>query len=882
MIFSQMAERSMSWALVLGTCAGIAAAPASARRAPKLPYTDVSLPAKSRAADLVKRMTIDEKASQLVNHARAIPRLGVPAYDWWSEALHGVAVKGTTEFPEPIGLAATFDPAAVHQMAEDIGVEGRIKHAQDVRAGHSTTFEGLDFWAPNVNIFRDPRWGRGQETYGEDPFLTGQMAVAYVTGLQGSDPNYYRAIATPKHFAVHSGPEPTRHFADVDVSKHDMEDTYLPAFRAAVVDGHAGSVMCAYNSINGEPACANQFLMQHMLRGAWHFGGYVVSDCGAVRDIFEGHRYRTSQPEASAISLMRGMDNECITFGEVTGRDDYQPYVDAMRKGYLPQRAVDTALTRLFTARMKLGMFDPPAMVPFSRINEKELDSSAHQQLALRLADESMVMLKNDGILPLKGAKRIALVGPLADLTDVLLGNYHGTPTHIVSVLEGMKGAFPGAQITYVPGTQFLSNEGQPLPATLLTTASGRPGLDAEYRAGENSDPNAAATVTRVEPGVDFDANPVPAAVRGKAFSVRWTGLLKAPETGDYRLGVKASGTAQVSIGDRTIAQTYGGSSIGRVHLEKGEEAKLSVSYDYRPGGDPSVQLIWAPVNDAPDPAALAAAKNADLVVAVIGITSALEGEEMPVSEPGFEGGDRTNLNIPDPEEVLVRAVAAAGKPLVVVLMNGSALAASWEKEHANAILESWYPGEEGGRAIADTLSGSNNPAGRLPVTFYADINQLPKFEDYSMKGRTYRYFTGRPLWPFGYGLSYTRFSYGVLKLPAAPVPAGQRVHASVRVTNSGRVAGDEVVQLYLSFPKIPGAPFRALRGFRRVHLAPGESEDVAFDLAPRDLRMVTSAGDNIVPAGKYAVSIGAGQPGAGLPTVSGDFSLAGQLRLPE
>lgn len=451
------------WLLAMGalTIAGGSAGAA----APTSPaYLNPSLSPQARAADLVRRMTLEEKASQLVNHARAIPRLKVPAYDWWSEALHGVLAKGTTVFPEPIGLAATFDPDAIHAMAEIIGVEGRIKHDQAMAKGHSTTFEGLDFWAPNVNIFRDPRWGRGQETYGEDPFLTGRMAVAYVTGLQGDDRRYLRAISTPKHFAVHSGPEPTRHFADVDVSKHDMVDTYLPAFRAAVTEGHAGSVMCAYNAINGEPACANQFLMQHTLRGAWKFGGYVVSDCGAVHDIFEGHRFRPSQPESSAVSLKRGMDNECITFGEVTGKDDYQPYSDAARAGHLSQADMDLALTRLFTARIRLGMFDPPSIVPFERLDPRRLDSPEHRALALKMAQESMVLLKNDGVLPIRNAKRIALIGPLADQTPVLLGNYHGEPTHAVSVVDGMKAAFPNAQIIYQPGTQYLSNSGDPCP----------------------------------------------------------------------------------------------------------------------------------------------------------------------------------------------------------------------------------------------------------------------------------------------------------------------------------------------------------------------------------------------------------------------------------
>jgi len=856
---------------------------AGAQRADRPQYMDPKLPAAARAADLVHRMTLPEKASQLVNHARAIPRLGVPAYDYWSEALHGVAVKGTTEFPEPIGLAATFDEPGIHEMATAVGIEGRIKHAEAVRAGHSSTMEGLDFWAPNINIFRDPRWGRGQETYGEDPFLTGRLAVGYVTGMQGTDPHYYRAISTPKHFDAYSGPEPTRHFADVDISKHDLEDTYLPAFRAAVTEGHAGSVMCSYNAVNGEPACASQFLLEHTLRGAWGFQGYVVSDCGAVRDIFEGHHYRASQPEASAISLKRGMDNECITFGEVTGDDDYKPYLDAVQQGYLAESEIDTALTRLFTARIRLGMFDPPSMVPYAKIDKKQLNSPAHRKMALRLAEESMVLLKNDGVLPLKGAKRIAVVGPLADQTDVLLGNYNGVPTHTVSVLEGMKAEFPKAQITYVPGTQFLSNEGSPVPASALTTPNGKPGLKAEYGSGGGFESMQAPIVSRIEQAVNLDANSLPAAVHTDApFSVHWTGYLNPVETGDYLIGIKAKGFARVTFDDRPIVMIYGGVNAGRVHLEKGQPVKLDVIYGHRPGGEAQAQLIWAPVNDTPDPAAVAAAKNADVVVAVVGITSRLEGEEMPVSVPGFEGGDRTNLKMPEPEEALVRAVAATGKPLVVVLMNGSALAVNWEKDNANAILESWYSGEEGGTAIARTLSGRNNPAGRLPVTFYTGIDQLPNFQDYSMKGRTYRYFSGTPLWPFGYGLSYTTFEYGDLALPKTPIDAGGPLHASVKVTNSGKFAGDEVVQLYLRFPDVPGAPLRALRGFKRIHLGPGASQTVRFDLDRRDLSMVTETGDRIVANGSYTVSVGGGQPDSGVPAVSGTIQVKGQAVLPE
>ncbi len=736
-----------------------AAASLAAQKGAKPDYLNPNLQPGQRAADLVHRMTLEEKASQLVNQARAIPRLGVPAYDWWSEALHGVAVDGATEFPEPIGLGATFDPEAIHTMATDIGIEARVVHVQAVRNHTNPFHHGLDFWAPNVNIFRDPRWGRGQETYGEDPFLTGRMAVAFVTGMQGDDPRYYRTIATPKHYAVHSGPESTRHMADVTLSKHDEMDTYLPAFRAGIVEGKADSIMCAYNSINGQPACANQFLLDDMLRGMWNFQGYVVSDCGAVRNIFDGHHYQPTQAQASAISLQRGMDNECIDFDKiVTGDSDYKPYLDAVQEGYLKESDIDRALVRLFTARMKLGMFDPPSMVPYAKIPESELNSPAHRALARQLANESMTLLKNDGVLPLKtSGVKIAVVGPLAEQTEVLLGNYNGIPTHTVSILEGLRTEFAGDAIQYIPGTDFL------------------------------------------------------------------------------------------------------------IH---------GVTPDPRPNG-------WTQEDLTPDPAALEAAKNADVVIAVVGLTSHLEGEEMKVDEPGFKGGDRTSLDMPAPEEALLESVASAGKPLVVVLTNGSALAVNWANEHANAILDAWYPGEEGGTAVAQTLSGRNNPAGRLPVTFYKSVDQLPPFEDYAMKGRTYRYFDGQPLYPFGFGLSYTTFSYSKLTVPDG-VQAGSPAVVEATVTNTGHRAGDEVAQLYLSFPNVPGAPRRALRAFRRVHLAPGASERVRFELDPRAMSMVTEAGEPIVAPGEYTVSFGGGQPDTSAPVVTGQFTVNGAFTLPE
>jgi beta-glucosidase len=736
-------------------------------------YLNTSLPAEQRAADLVHRMTVEEKVTQLTNQSRAIPRLNVPAYNWWSEALHGVASSGTTEFPEPVGLAATFDTDAIHRMAIAISIEARIKRAQFERAGHSRAQEGLDFWAPNINIFRDPRWGRGQETYGEDPFLTARMGVAFVTGMQGDDPKYYRVISTPKHYAVHSGPETTRHTADVKVSKHDELDTYLPAFRATVTEGKAGSVMCAYNSVNGQPACVNEFLLQDQLRGKWHFQGYVVSDCAAIINIFRDHHFTKTQPEASALAIQRGMDNECLNYADIKDDRDYHPYLDAYQQGSLKESDIDTALIRLFTARTKLGLFDPPEMVPYSKIDETELNSPEHRELARTLANESMVLLKNDGTLPLKKSGiKITVAGPLADQTRYLLGNYNGRPTHTVSVLDGIKAEFPDAQITFLEGTQFLRTEGDVVPASFFTTLEGRPGLTAEFSTGEMFGVQRTVLAERQVNNIDLKAQDIAPEASGKyPLRVEWTGFLIPTETGDYTVGVRLQGGfARAQIDGKPLAHGWVGGDeapqarVGHIHLEQGKRVYVKVGYGQGIAGPVQAQLIWSKYDPKPDLKAIESAKNADVFVAVLGISSDLEGEEMPVSEEGFKGGDRTSIDLPKPEEDLLEAVLATGKPVVLVLANGSALAVNWANEHANAILESWYAGEEGGTATAQTLSGTNNPAGRLPVTFYTGVDQLPPFEDYAMKGRTYRYFEGMPLFPFGYGLSYTTFRYSNLR----------------------------------------------------------------------------------------------------------------------
>jgi beta-glucosidase len=846
-------------------------------------YLDPSLPVEQRVDDLISRMTIEEKTSQLVNQARAIPRLGVPKYDWWSEALHGVARAGVaTVFPEPIGLAASFDPELIHDMAVVISTEARVKHNVAVRAGRRDIFEGLTFWSPNINIFRDPRWGRGQETYGEDPYLTSRMAVAFVTGMQGDDPKYLRVVSTPKHFAVHSGPEPTRHTIDVRVSQHDEEDTYLPAFRAAVVEGKAESVMCAYNRVNGEPGCANQFLLKDRLRGKWNFQGFVVSDCDAVDDMVHGHHYVKTLAEAAAISLKAGTDNDCADYiRNVTDNSDYLRYLDAVKQGQISEKDIDATLRRLFRARMLLGMFDPPEMVKYSQIPDSELDSEAHRRLALKAARESMVLLKNDGTLPLPPAmKSIAVVGPLADQVHVLEGNYNGTPSRATTALEGITKQFPNALIAYEPGTTFLHLP-LPVPGSVLTTEDGRSGLTAEFFADPEFKGTPAAT--RIDRDLDYegDFDKLPPSLT--AYYVRWTGYLTPTETGQCRIGLDGQ-MDRLSLDGKVIVEDATSHSprakTVEMYLTKGH--RYSIQIESFLGTTVVTRLVWARVSPDPLGAAVDAAKRADVVVAVIGITSDLEGEEMKVTIPGFKGGDRTSLDLPQEEEDLLKALKATGKPLIVVLMNGSALSVNWATEHANAILEAWYPGEEGGTAIGETLAGMNNPAGRLPVTFYKNIDQLPDFSDYSMKERTYRYFRGEPLYPFGFGLSYSKFTYGNLKLSSPVIKAGDPLDVDFEVKLSGGRAGDEVTQLYVSFPAVPGAPIRALRSFARIHLESGMTQTAHFRLSPRDLSMVNLDGDREVVAGDYHLYIGGGQPGTSVSVASAVFTVKGEQKLPE
>ena len=882
MVHSQASRRYMPIAIMLFAILlpiSAFAQQAANAMAEKPPYLNPGLPIDQRVDDLVSRMTLEEKTSQVVHQAAAIPRLHVDRYNWWTEALHGVASGIATVFPEPIGLASSFDTPLIHEMAIIIGTEARAKHHEEVRRGNFYGV-GLDFWAPNINIFRDPRWGRGQETYGEDPYLTARMGVAYVTGMQGDDPRYLRVITTPKHYAVHSGPEPLRHTMDVKISKHDEEDTYLPAFRAAVTEGKAGSVMCAYNRVNGEPACANTFLLEDQLRAKWGFKGYVVSDCDAVYDIFRGHHFTNTLDEAAAISMKRGTDLDCNEPG-----DDYSRYLNAVKQGFLSEKELDIAVKRLMRARFELGMFDPPEVVNYAQTPISENDSEAHRQLALKVSRETMVLLKNDGTLPLKPTlKNIAVVGPFADSLGVLQGNYNGMPSRYTTALDGIRKQFPGAKVTFEPGTNFMRG-GTAVPRSWLLTESGRHGLTGEYFQG--TELKGPPVVTRMDRMVDFEFNgnsPAP-GLGPDNFSVRWTGYLVPQESGTYQLGVTGDDGYRLWLDGKLLVEdwsTHGPTTkIAEVKLQRGQKYGVKLEY-FQAGGGAVAKFVWSQAKPLPLEPALAAAKDADVVIAVVGLSPELENEEMNVHMPGFSGGDRTSIDLPQEEESLLEAIQATGKPLVVVLTNGSPLAVNWAQEHANAILESWYSGEEGGMAIAETLAGVNNPAGRLPVTFYKGDDQLPPFEDYSMKGRTYRYFEGQPLYPFGFGLSYSKFECANLKLSAAKLNAGDSLAIDADVKNVSERDGDEVAEVYLGFPNLPGAPIRALRGFARVHLAAGETAHVHFTLDPRDLSMVNEAGDRIVAAGAYQISVGGGQPGTGAPVAQAQFSIAGELKLPE
>ncbi|MGH9515549.1 MAG: glycoside hydrolase family 3 C-terminal domain-containing protein [Terriglobales bacterium] len=856
-------------------------------------FRNPGLPIEKRVDDLVSRMTLEEKVSQMVHAAAAIPRLGIPQYNWWSEGLHGAAREGyATVFPQAIGLAATFDPDLLHEEAGVIATEFRAKYAERIKEkGYSDWFHGLTVWSPNINIFRDPRWGRGQETYGEDPFLTSKMGVAYVTGLQGDDPKYLKALATPKHFAVHSGPEPTRHEVDIKVSAHDLEDTYLPAFRATVTAG-AGSVMCAYNAIDGKPACAQPMLLQEHLRDDWHFGGYVVSDCGAASDIALHHHYTKTLEQGMADAVKSGMDIICAWPAQQIAMER-DAVLKAVQTGLLPQADVDRAVRRLFTARMRLGMFDPPEDVPYSKITIAENDTEGHRQLAHRAAQETLVLLKNsDHLLPLGTKyKTIAVIGPNADTVDPLLGNYNGTPSKPVTIVAGIRKRFGTDNVIFARGSGLTGPPVEAIPGSALRDSSGQPGLKAQYfhgtlRAGTEGEQQA-PVMTRTDSNINFGWTDGASPELKEDFSVRWTGTLTPPTTGDYLIGFTGTDAFHFWLDNQLIGESwYSDTSKTRlktVHLEAGHAYPVKIECSQE-GSSGLARLVWHAPGDKKD--YTEAVQKADLIVAVLGLAGELEGEEMPIHIEGFAGGDRTSTDLPRAQEQLLEELSASGKPVVVVLMNGSALSVNWADQHVPAILEAWYPGEEGGTAVAEALAGDFSPSGKLPLTFYKSIDQIPAFDDYNMKGRTYRYFTREPLYPFGYGLSYTSFEYSDLSFDKNAVGAKDDLVANVNVKNAGSMASDEVVEIYLTHPNAKGAPLRALAGFKRVHVGAGETQKVQITIPNRNLSFVDEAGVRRIQTGTVQVWAGGGQPvsrqGLKPAGISGSFKISGEAVLPK
>lgn len=826
------------------------------------PFQDHTLPNEVRVNDLVSRLTLEEKVSQMVHSARAIERLGIPEYNWWNEGLHGVAFSGiATVFPQAIGLAATWDDSLIFRVADAIGTEFRAKYNDYLSRGERGIFQGLTVWSPNINIFRDPRWGRGQETYGEDPYLTSRIGVAFVKGMQGTDPKYFRVICTPKHYVVHSGPEADRHHFNAVTTIRDFTETYTPAFKACIVEGGAYSVMCAYQRYLDVPCCASEYLLTHLLRDKWKFQGYVVSDCGAINDIYLHHQYVKTPEEAAAIAVKAGCDLEC---GDV-----YYSLLDAVKKGFLTEQDIDVAVKRLFTARMKLGMFDPPELVPYTKITIAEVNKPEHRQLALEAARKSIVLLKNtNNILPLSPkVKTIGVIGPNADVVEVLYGNYNGIALNPITPLEGIRRNAPeGVTVLYEQGSNHLDDTVlfKPLDAQYVTTIDGSSkGFTAEYY--PTVDLSGEPFLKRVDTKVFFDfLSQPPVSKRTTFFSVRWTGWLTVPVTGIYRFQFMGDDGFRIFIDDSLILEKWKDQAITiekvACKLEAGKKYNIRVEY-YQRRGAAIAKLSWGREGEDHRTAIDNIVRQSDVIVYVGGIAPWYEGEEMPVVVEGFSKGDRTTLDLPKVQEKILRQIHSFGKPIILVLLNGGAISVPWAHDNVDAILEAWYPGEQGGTAIAEVLFGKYNPAGRLPVTVYASVNDLPPFDDYSMKGRTYKYFTGKPLYEFGYGLSFTSFRYSNVKVPLE-IRIGENTVVSVDVTNTGPMDGEEVVQLYIQHLTPGGtAPKYTLQGFKRIFLKRGEKKTITFQITPETLALVRDDGTKVIEQGKVRFYIGGRQP---------------------
>ena len=853
-------------------------------------FQNPDLPIDERVDDLVGRLTLEEKIAQMMNNTPAIDRLGIPAYNWWNEALHGIARSPypVTSFPQAIGMAATWDVESIHKMADYTSTEGRAIYHDSSRKGKTGIFLGLTYWSPNINIFRDPRWGRGQETYGEDPFLTASIGSSFVKGLQGDDPVYLKSSACAKHYAVHSGPEWNRHTYNAEVSDFDLWDTYLPAFKTLVVDAKVTGVMCAYNAFFGQPCCGNNLLMMDILKNQWQFDGYVTSDCGAIEDFYTTHNTHPDAASAAADAVLNGTDCEC------SGTGAYRALADAIGEGLITEEDMDVSLKRLFKIRFQLGMFDPDERVPYSNIPVSVLESDEHKAHALKMAQQSIVLLKNEkNLLPLdkNKIKKIAIVGPNADDESVLLANYYGYPTEVTTVLEGIRAKVGSdVEIVFEKGVNLIddlvlpSKNNENIKESFVFASEyndaqfnydGQSGFKVDYY--QNMNQEGTPVLSRIEKKVDYqwgDGQDIAEGIIARQMSARWSTVYTAEKSGAICFSIKADDAADLYIDG---AKQTSVSQINRYYpttVEKGKQYRIDI--DYVQGADNAEITFDAGVLKKVDHKATAAAvKDADVIIFAGGISAKVEGEEMPVVIDGFNKGDRTSLSIPSGQQDLLKELHATGKPVVFVLMTGSAIGLEWESKNLSAIVNAWYGGQAGGEAIADVLFGDYNPAGRLPVTFYRSAADLPDFEDYSMANRTYRYFNGTPIYPFGYGLSYTTFEYNQ---KVFTTEAGGSLSVITTVTNTGDRAGDEVVQLYLSNKRDFTTPIRALKAFKRIHLNPGESKDVEFTLSKEELTVVEPSGASVPMQGEIIISVGGGQPST--KTIENKQSIESKLTL--
>ena len=825
-------------------------------------FRDSSLPIEERVDLLISQMTIDEKISQLMSDAPAIKRLGIPKYDWWNESLHGVARAGyATVFPQSISIAASWDKNLLHEVATAISDEARAKHHEYARRGQHDIYQGLTMWSPNINIFRDPRWGRGHETYGEDPYLTGQLGLNFVKGLQGDHSKYLKTVATAKHFAVHSGPEASRHTFDVYPSERDLWETYLPAFRTLVKDAQVSSIMTAYNRFRGEAASASDRLY-NILRNDWGFNGYVVSDCGAISDIWEHHKITSKPSAAAALALEKGCDLNC--------GGTYSHLKQALQENLITENDINIALKRLLHARFKLGMFDEVSQVSYAQIPFSVNTNPSHRSLARKAAQKSIVLLKNENkLLPLNKNKinSIAVIGPNANNKQSLWGNYNGTPKNPVTVFEGIKNKVsPFIKVKYEEGAPLANGIEtlEVIPSVYFETEEGKQGLNAFYYDNLNwqGDP----LFQQIDDQINFewDINTPDPRLELSNYSVKWKGFLKVPESGTYYFSDWSKPYMTFSIAEEIEGggkhKHHPKTDLKKIFLEEGKRYAIEVNYkNYY--GNAIAKMQWATPKKNQLTKAIQLTKESDLTVLVLGLNERLEGEEMSINVEGFSRGDRTSLQLPNSQVELMKAVVNTGKPVVLVLLNGSALAINWASENISSILTAGYPGEEGGNAIADVLFGDYNPAGRLPVTYYKSVDQLPDFENYDMAGRTYRYFQGDALYPFGYGLSYTSFEYSNLQLSSS-FKMNESIDVSVEVKNTGEMAGDEVVQLYIKDVKgSTPRPLVELKGFERIHLHKGEQKSVHFTIFPWQLAMINSNEELVIEPGNFIVYVGGRQP---------------------